>query len=288
MRQEAIEEKVFSVKRPAFTLVELLVVISIIALLLGILMPALAHARGQGYSIVCRSNVRQLYLANMGYSLENDDYYVLAAEDIMIKSGGGRHRWHGMRESYGVDPDPLKNTFDPYKGPLYGYLGGGKVKECPGMRSFIKDGAKNAFEAGCGGFGYNFEGVGSRMYKWSPDWSIPYDNPAKYSMRSVEISRADTKVMFADTGYEVDGGIIEYSFCQPPKYVLNLYGAAEEKANSKPKPTIHFRHFGSANVAWCDGHVSDEKLSFPESQMKVGDEAKIGWFGPADNSLFRP
>jgi len=51
---------------------------------LGILMPAMARARGQAYTIVCRSNVRQLYLANMGYSLENNDYYVRAAEDTEV------------------------------------------------------------------------------------------------------------------------------------------------------------------------------------------------------------
>lgn len=58
-------------KNKAFTLVELLVVISIIALLLAVLMPALSRARQQGKSIVCRSNIKQLTLATRTYAVEN-------------------------------------------------------------------------------------------------------------------------------------------------------------------------------------------------------------------------
>ncbi|MHC4483550.1 MAG: type II secretion system protein, partial [Planctomycetota bacterium] len=46
--------------KKAFSLVELLVVISIIALLGSVLMPALAAARAQGKQVVCKSNIRQL------------------------------------------------------------------------------------------------------------------------------------------------------------------------------------------------------------------------------------
>ena len=47
----------------AFTLVELLVVISIISMLMAILMPALSNARQSGHRVVCMSNIRQLSLA---------------------------------------------------------------------------------------------------------------------------------------------------------------------------------------------------------------------------------
>jgi prepilin-type N-terminal cleavage/methylation domain-containing protein/prepilin-type processing-associated H-X9-DG protein len=64
-----------SKKRNGFTLVELLVVISIIALLLAILMPALGKARDQGRLLVCKSNLKQLGLCYAMYVQQNDGYF---------------------------------------------------------------------------------------------------------------------------------------------------------------------------------------------------------------------
>ena len=61
---------------PGFTLVELLVVISIIALLMAILLPALARAREQGKRSVCLNYQRQLTAAWMMYADDNSDKIV--------------------------------------------------------------------------------------------------------------------------------------------------------------------------------------------------------------------
>ncbi len=262
----------------AFTLVELLVVISTIALLLALLMPALAMARSQAHGLVCRSDLRQLVLANVGYATENDGFYVPAASDMW--DNAGRHRWHGVR-------DDLSEPFDASKGPLAGYLADGQVKECPVHVNFVKSSDwSTSFEQGCGGYGYNMAYLGSRLWDFGLSGDQAFQQAYARTARACEVVNPGGTLMFADSAMANDGtSLIEYSFAEPPHAVLNGQVITEYRMS----PSIHFRHGDVANVGWADGHAGSQPMAQLDVTNAYGvntSSLKLGWFEPADNTPF--
>jgi len=266
------------IKKKAFSLIELLVVISLVALLMAILLPALVLARLQARRVVCESNLRQLFLANTGYAIENDNHYVPAAPDITSEKGG-RYRWHGVRNN----PD---EPFDPAKGPLAAYLSDGKVKQCPERVDFVKgEQWNNNFEQGCGGYGYNHIYLGSRQWT-SLDSRLSSLVVDWETTKTTEVKRPSETLMFADAAMSNRPFyLIEYSFAEPPFYVYK----GRPVTSFYLSPSIHFRHRGRANIGWADGHIDSRQLAqFDKSNVYGVDSAemKLGWFEPVDNTLF--
>jgi len=264
----------------AFTLTEVLVVVAVIALLLAILIPSIKAARARARMAVCGSNIRQLAFANLGYATENKGYFVLAAEDIGV-AFGGRKRWHGVRKSASVSADPAENMFDPARGPLARYLGkDGRVKKCPSFRDYTDDGALGAFEAACGGYGYNATYIGGRadVYGFGSE-------AARHSTRINDVRQPAATVMFTDAAFAQlhppDVLLIEYSFCEPPFWQMS----PGEPSRFRPTPSIHFRHRSQVSVAWADGHVGTRHFTFSSGLARTKG-LPIGWFDPSDNSLF--
>jgi prepilin-type processing-associated H-X9-DG protein len=262
----------------AFSIIELLVVISVITALLAILLPALNTSRSQAKEIVCKNNLRQLTLAGGSYANDNYGHFVPAALDIY---SANKHRWYGMRSD-------TNSPFDRTKGPLAAYLANMNIR-CPQKAAFVKQlpSTKNFadYEEGCGGYGYNMIYLGSKI------WSGGYeDQSCKFTATACEVRQPSQTLVFADTAMVkfANGSsyCIEYSFAEPRYFVIN---GEPDKTSWEPAPSIHFRHRRQANVGWVDGHISSEKMGRYDGTNSDGakpSKFKVSWFEPMDNTLF--
>ncbi len=269
-------------RRGGFTLIELLVVVAIISVLAALLFPVFAQAREKARQATCVSNIRQLTMANLLYADDYDGRLVRAAPDIW--SGfGGRLRWHGVREGTSVGG----GVFVPELGPLWPYLASKEVKECPTFRDYKRagHGSYNDFEAGCGGYGYNSEFLGSA------NWRMGGAGPTaqEVSAHLAEIADASGTFMFADTAFlqfYPSTYAIEYSFMEPPYWPGY---ALEWDMWMRPMPSVHFRHNGTANFSYVDGHVkalprgvTPEGAGVYGGTVEAQIEFGLGWPAPDD------
>lgn len=113
--------------RKAFTLIEVLVVVAIMALLMSILLPSLRNARALSKATVCGTQLRQVFNATVMYSQTNDDR--LPYFGWYESAQTGRHWWitqlaKNLGNEYSIykcasDDDPARMTVIREKGALY-------------------------------------------------------------------------------------------------------------------------------------------------------------------------
>jgi prepilin-type processing-associated H-X9-DG protein/prepilin-type N-terminal cleavage/methylation domain-containing protein len=228
----------------AFTLVELLVVIAVIAILAGLLLPVLSQAKSKGHSLSCLNNQRQLVLA---WQVHADDHEDRAAANfgklqVLEEVANGTYRNWVNNVMDWTDNPMNTNTALLFAGGIGPYLGGvDNVFRCPsdfalsdwqrqlGWRSRVRSYSMNLMVGDAG----DFSASGSNT-----------NNPSyRQFFTTAEISQpSDIFVFIEEHPDTLDDG-----------YFLNK----PYSTNWIDLPASY--HSGGANVAFADGHVEQHK-----------------------------
>ncbi|MFW6058862.1 MAG: type II secretion system protein [Phycisphaeraceae bacterium] len=293
-RSTAARTAVASARLPrdgrAFTLVELLVVISIIALLVALLLPALRAAREQARKIQCASQVRQTATALTTYAEDYDGWFPVVYRDranMFLKTVDG-------------GPSPIRHYFGyDEPGGVNAPLGGLEVLFCPSRDPEIPDayahygngatGTTYRIVAAVGQLGFthgwndpmhaytdeNYEKDGKRAwYGWIDNvasggygGSTATPLPRLHLINQTPAPRpASEQPMLSDVLPNADGNAVFYGG-HP------TWGGGVYRAN----------HPDGVNVAFADGHVSWRRGSEPGhfddniTYYTGGENGKVRW-----------
>lgn len=236
--------------RRAFTLVELMVVIGVIAILVAMIMPALATARQQALSVQCLSNLRQLATVAIQYTVENRGSFPPA-------------RWGGRE----WDLELVDGEVVP--GLLWTGHSDPKVQQCPAFEG--KGWGVGSVDSPYTGYNYNISyigrGDGERIKQ-----------PAKIT----QVRNASTKALFGDAAGPtpmVANKMMRAPLTESPLVDGDDVGAATRIAGSQA-----YRHREYTNVAYVDGHAASVSERYAHPALPMPPEAG---FLSSDNSAYK-
>jgi prepilin-type processing-associated H-X9-DG protein/prepilin-type N-terminal cleavage/methylation domain-containing protein len=285
-------KRAVSSARKAFTLVELLVVVSIIAILVGLVLPAVFAARDAARSAQCQSNLKQLGLAILNYRDANGAFPQYRAEYPPITNAYGvyRPRWQWLMASqmggWAQNPDAILAAGSA-DATYTNVPMDNKALICPSLDTSVISGSfgLNYLSIRNGSYGYNFGYLGNNRTLVDGDNTTP---TLRYPVQTVK--EPTRTIAFGDSR----GGAIPHGghsmTLDPPHMVLrsdnlianspywqqapfnfpvggglpgfNPYGPDEGTTDIVvPFSPAEARHAGKANVVFLDGHVESLTLA---------------------------
>jgi prepilin-type processing-associated H-X9-DG protein/prepilin-type N-terminal cleavage/methylation domain-containing protein len=210
--------------RSAFTLVELLVVIGVIAILIALLLPALHRARQAAQKAACASNVRQIAIAVIGYNLDNKGSGFPFTPIITWDPVRHVHIATLWYAQYIVETQSSWTR----NGLLASWLSSSNVYECPGVLELNLPPLASYPGMLGSSYGYNswlFGSSGVTITKVS------------------QIHRPSDTMMFADSLQLLTAQVSEYN------------PAIAAPAVASASYAFIGQHGLQGNVVFCDGHV---------------------------------